>query len=92
MNQQDRELLRTRVVGYLATRQGLEFESGSICRSIKSRQQVDFEITPEDVVQALTFAEGFKWVERSSSEVGSTVYWRSTSQGVLEAERKGWLV
>jgi hypothetical protein len=92
MNQIDRELLRQAVTGYLATRQGLEFEAGAIRRSIIKRGAVDFEVADQDVEQALAFGEGNGWVGRRRSEVGVTEYWSATSEGVLAAERKEWLV
>lgn len=90
MNQEEREILRKSVVGYLAVRQGLKFAASSIRRSIASRGLVDFTIFDADVEQALQFAKGFGWVAESNSDVGASVYWESTSAGVLEAERKGW--
>lgn len=92
ISQQDREILRARVAGYLATRHPLEFEAAAICRSIASRQIVDFAITPADVEQALAFLEGLSLVSKHHTELGATIYWAATSQGVLESERKGWCV
>ena len=92
MTQEDRELLRQAVVGYLAARQGLEFTSGAIKRSIVSRGGVDFPVDDQDVEQALEFGADRKWLNKRDSDVGATVYWRVTSEGVLTAERKGWLL
>ena len=92
MNQQDREILRQRVIGYLATRQQLQFEAGSIKRSLVSRQNIDFEVSDSDIDQALIFGEGLEFVEHTVSEVGATIYWKATSKAVLEAERNGWNV
>ena len=92
ITQQDREILRQTVVGYLATRQQLEFEASAIRRSIVSRQKIDFAAADEDVIQALEFLQGLGFVEHHTSEIGATVYWKATSNGVLESERKGWNV
>lgn len=92
MNQTDREILRQRVAGYLASRQQLDFEVSAIRRSITGRGFIDFEVTDEDVRQALVFCEGCGWCKQRPSEVGATVYWSATSAGVLESERKGWNV
>lgn len=92
MTQADRELLRQTVVGYLGTRQGLEFTSGAIMRSIVSRGGIDFPVTDQDVEQALEFGAGLAWLIKRESDVGATAYWSVTSEGVLAAERKGWLL
>jgi len=80
------------VTGYLATRCQLTFEASAIKRAIDKKGLVDFPFTDLDLDQALVFVEGLGWCERNPSDVGATVYWRATSKGVLEAERKGWNV
>jgi len=90
MNQQDREILRQRIIGYLATRFPLAFDASAICRSIKARSLVDFEITDADVTAALELLHGLGFTEIQTHELGASKYWKATSCGVLESERNGW--
>jgi hypothetical protein len=86
----DREILRERVVGYLAVRSALKFEAASVRRSLVSRGLLDFDAGDVDVEQALVFAEGLGLVKKEHADMGATLYWQATSEGVLAAERKGW--
>ena len=88
--QRDREILRERVVGYLATRSALKFEASAIRRALVARGLVDFTPGEDDVEQALVFALGMGYAEKAPAQMGATVYWQATTAGVLAAERNGW--
>lgn len=92
LSQSEREILRQRVVGYLATRSQFSFESPAIKRHLDTRGILDFAVSDADVGDALVFVEGLGFVKQQTSEMGATVYWRATSQGILASERNGWSV
>lgn len=92
LSQSEREILRQRVVGYLSTRSQFSFEATAIKRHLDTRGILDFTVSDADVKDALVFVEGLGYVKQQASEMGATVYWRSTSQGILASERNGWSV
>ena len=90
LNQQEREILRQTIAGFLATRSAVSFSCDSIHRSITKREYVDFKIEVNDVESALVFLEGLKYAKKEPSGMGATLYWSATSEGVLASERNGW--
>lgn len=92
ISQREREILREVVTGYLATRCQLRFDAGQIKRAIDSRGLTDFRADQSEVDQALTFCEGLGFAKKCPAEMGATVYWQATSEGILAAERNGWSV
>lgn len=92
ISQQQREQLREALVGYLAPRCALNFDAPAIKRALTHKRAVDFEIQDEDLTAALFVAEGMGYIKKVNAEMGATLYWQSTSGGVLAAERNGWTV
>lgn len=90
--QREREILRQTVTGYLATRCQLRFDAEQIRRAIYSRGLVDFSVSVEDLEKSLAFCEGLGLAKQCREQMGATIYWQATSEGVLAAERNGWCV
>lgn len=89
---QQREDLRIAILGWLAARQSLAYDSAAIRRFLRNKQALDFEFSPEDVSSALVFLKDPGYVVMIQGDLGASQHWTATSAGVLEAERKGYLL
>lgn len=90
ISQQQREQLQQAVVGYLATRQALNFDAPSIKRALTYKRVIDTVIEDEDLQAALALSESLGYVKREHELMGFTVYWKATGEGVLVSGRNGW--
>lgn len=89
LNPQDMELLRHAVLRYLGMRFPLAFSPRAIAIHLRSRQEVDLPFADEDVAQACAMLSGMQpeLLHGDTDPLGSTVYYRATSAGVLAWER-----
>jgi len=85
----DREDLRSVILGYLAARNAAAFDASSIRATLMRRRAVDFPIAEADVTSACQFLTDKGLATRLDSDMGSSIFWRATDQGVVEAERRG---
>jgi len=84
-----REDIRIVTLGYLAARNTAAFDADQITQILKRRRAVDFPFVPADVESALTFLDGQGWTALQVSPFGVSRPRMATTQGVLEAERRG---
>lgn len=89
---QQREDLRVVVLGYLAARHPLAFDPAGIRFFLRRREVLDFEFSVEEVTATLMFLKDPNFVNIERCDVGTSQHWSATATGVLEAERKGWLL
>jgi hypothetical protein len=89
---QQREDLRVVVLGYLAARHPLAFTAAGIRFFLLRREVLDFEFSVEEVLATLTFLKDPNFVTVVHCDVGTSQHWSATATGVLEAERKDWLL
>ena len=79
------EEVRNAVLDYLGARPSVSQTADTIFRRLKTEYP---ELTLADINAALIFLENQKFVEFNFDKLGSTKYWKSTSEGVLYVERK----
>ena len=87
-----REDLRIAILGWLAARHPLSYDPAAIRLHLRRKQALDFDPTPEDISSALVFLKDPGFVVMVQGDLGASQHWSATSAGVLEAERKGWLL
>lgn len=85
----EREELRMVALAYLAQRNTAAFTAAQVAPILRRRRSVDFLFADQDIESAMTFLDGQKWTEVIESDFGSSMPRKVTSQGVLEAERRG---
>lgn len=85
----EREELRMVVLAYLAGRNMAAFTAAQMAPILRRRRAVDFPFNDEDVESALVFLAGQRWCAPMPSEFGASKPYQVTSEGVLEAERRG---
>jgi hypothetical protein len=83
------EQLRQAVREVLAPRQGSAFPASVIRKRIEKEMLLDFPVNDDNVTIAAQFLSGMNPPQTKSAtdEVGSSVYWMITSDGVLAHER-----
>ena len=89
LSSSEREELRMVLLAYLAQRNTAAFTSAQIAPILRRRRAVDFLFTDQDVESALVFLDGQCWTRPIPSQFGGSMPRQVTSQGVLEAERRG---
>ncbi len=87
-----REELRIAILGWLSARHPLPFEPAAIRLHLRRKQALDFEVAPEDISSALVFLKDPGYVAMVPGDLGASQHWSATAAGVLEAERKGYLL
>ena len=85
----EREELRMVMLAYLAQRNTAAFTSAQVAPILRRRRAVDFLFTDQDIESAMTFLDGQKWTQVIPSSFGGSMPRKVTSEGVLEAERRG---
>lgn len=85
---QEAEALRHQALEYLAGRHPLTWTQKQIAQGLKMRGMVDFEFGLDDLASALEVLSGKKLIERELDQLGSTVYWRASAEGLIEWERR----
>jgi hypothetical protein len=86
--QEEVEMLRKQVLEYLAGRHPLEWTQKQIAQGIKMRGMVDFDFGADDLKSALEVLIGKKMVVGKTEELGSTIYYSATADGLIEWERR----
>jgi hypothetical protein len=87
INQEDRELLRRKVLDYLAPRFRAAFTPEQIASHLRDRRLVDFPVTGADVSLALVVLRDSGFVMEVRESMGVIVYYQVTGAGILEFER-----
>lgn len=88
LSSQEAEALRKQVLEYLAGRHPLTWTQRQIAQGLQMRGMVDFIFGMDDLASALEVLGGKKLVEKEPDDLGSTVYWRATAEGLIEWERR----
>jgi hypothetical protein len=87
-----REDLRIATLGYLAARHPAAFVPAAIRLHLRNRQFVDFDFTPEDVGSVVLFLKDKGHVQPIETGMGASQAWQASASGILEAEKRGWLL
>ena len=87
MNPSQREQLRKATLSLLARRQTYDLDVWQIKFHLIEQKRLLFEFTEEDVAECLAFLIGMGLVEEIRGELGASVTYKATSQGVLLHER-----
>lgn len=85
---EEAEGLRKAILEYLGSRHPLAWTARQIAQGLKMRSLVDFTFNEQDLASALAVLAGKKFVEQEREELGSTVYWRASADGLIEWERR----
>lgn len=85
LTNEQKQDLRHVTMAALAIRAPAALSVRQLHRAVK--KDLDFLFEENDVTAALEILKGFKLVESTPDEFGSTLYWRATSEGVLKHER-----
>jgi hypothetical protein len=86
LTNEQKEELRHEVLTALAVRHPAALSARQVFRVVK--RELPFLFEESDVLAALELIKGFGWAEFTIDELGTTRYWRCTSNGVLHYERK----
>ncbi len=81
------QLVRQAALEFLAKRPTLAFDAETLVERLQRSPTLDFRPEAEEVVAAVTFLEGLKFVEHKRAQLGRTLYYQATSAGVLAFER-----
>ena len=85
LKNEQKEDLRTAALTALVVRHPAALTPRQLFNAVK--KELDFLFEESDLVAALEILRGLKFAEWIINEVGSTKYWRATSEGVLHQER-----
>lgn len=91
LTQVDKELLRGGLLEYLAPRFRLPFSAEQLAANLVNRGVVDFALTPNDVLLALTILRDKGWVTVVRDDTGAIEYYQVTGPGIVEQERRSGL-
>jgi hypothetical protein len=84
------EELRRAILEFLAARQFVAFETGTILERIIRARVLDFHPEPDEFTAAITFLENFSpepLIRHATNLLGSTRFYQVTVAGVLAFER-----
>lgn len=87
MNPQQREQLRKACLSLLARRQAFDLDVSQITFHLIEQKRLLFAFTEESVAECLAFLVGMGLVEEKRGELGASLTYKATSQGVLLYER-----
>lgn len=87
MVNQDKEILRHAVLECLTSRHPVPLTAAGVWRRV--RTEMTCPVGTDDVQGALEVLKGLGLVEETVDALGTSVWWRATSQGVLAVERAG---
>jgi hypothetical protein len=82
---EQREELRHAALEFLSIRHPAAFNLRQIHRALN--RELGFLVEAADIESALQFLRGLKFTDTTPDELGSTFYWRATSEGVRAYER-----
>jgi hypothetical protein len=86
-----REDIRIAVLGFLAARAPLAFESSAVATIMRRRgPQFDFPLEDSDVLAACEFLCSASFAQAIPGALGNSRHFSATAAGILEAERKGY--
>ena len=88
LDNQRKEALRIAVLEYLVERFPARFAPESIQRGLANRHMIDFEADLADIKATLEMLRGMDLVDAVEEKLGSTQYFRATSLGIVEQERR----
>jgi hypothetical protein len=86
---QQKEELRIAILAYLAERHPIVFIPDAIRSFILRRQRVDFQFGSDDAESAISLLLDMKLIEPKSERLGTTIYYKASGSGLIEAERRG---
>jgi hypothetical protein len=81
------ETVRYAVLNFLAPRQVAAFDARQIMNRLNAEGSTDVPLKLIEVESACAYLEGAKLIEGLSEKMGSTKYWKATSEGVNASER-----
>lgn len=87
MTNEEKQQLREAVIEYLAKRPAAKFTVSTITRMVSKRGLIDFDVTEQDVAEALAVLEGYAFVSADYPKFGSVKQYQATSEGVMFHER-----
>jgi hypothetical protein len=87
MNLSEREQLRKALLKFLSVRQAYSFDVSSLVYHIREQHLVTCAFDESDVSESLAFLEGLGLVESQQGQLGASLTYRASSQGVLLYER-----
>jgi hypothetical protein len=85
---EEAELLRKALLEYLGSRHPLKWSKRQIIQGIKMRGLVDFLFSDEDMASAIAVLQGKKWLESEREELGMSIYYGASADGLIEWERR----
>ena len=83
MDPQRNEEVRNEALAYLVQRAGIAQTSETVHRRLNTENN----FTIAEIEAALKFLEGMDFLTKEHQSLGSTLYWKATSAGVLHYER-----
>ena len=85
---EESEMLRVAILEYLGSRHPLTWTKKQIAQGLKMRSLVDFTFSEQDLDSAIAVLSGKKFIESDQEELGSTLYFRASADGLIEWERR----